>query len=91
MSQARRDLSILNDKVVELDTARTCLENELINTAQEHGQVTQERQTIDAERQAIAARNVDLESEIVEHLQGRKIQFVFPPFLANFLSSLPNF
>jgi len=70
LTQTRRENGILTEKVIQFENAKTILENELLGKNQENEKIKNEKAEIDHELNIFGQRNVQLENEIVQHLEG---------------------
>ena len=56
--------------MIQFENAKTILENELLGKNQENEKIKNEKAEIDHELNIFGQRNVQLENEIVQHLEG---------------------
>lgn len=70
INTSRREIADLTDKLMNSEVLKNQLENQLTIVLEEQQTLTSEKTTADQDRNLMANRNVELENEIVEHLQG---------------------
>ena len=60
----------LSEQIIEYEGEQFNLNNELTTVMQENEITNKERTHLDIERVQVTERNLELENEIVEHIQG---------------------